>query len=111
MWIPGASAERRVYFDGKRAVKGAGQRGCCPALLLRRQGEQGVEVPLVRHKLLIGSALAEHSVPQYDDLIVLLHQRRLQPVGDHQAGEAVQVQDGVGDGEGGLIVQGGGGLV
>ena len=57
------------------------------------------------------TAFLNLTVSHHNDFVVLLHQSCVQPVGDYYTGEAVQVEDSVGDGKGGLVVQGCSGLV
>ena len=72
---------------------------------------QRVEQALPRHELRIGSLLGDLAAAQDEDFVVAAEQGLLQAVGNHDARQALDVQDGLGDLKGRGRVQGRGGLV
>ena len=78
---------------------------------LLRGGVKGVQIAFVFHQLIKPPLLYDTALFQDQDLVVAPQEGFIQGVGDHDPGQALQIQDGAGHLEGGLGVQGRGGLV
>ena len=82
----------------------------CPFCGLLGDGKQGVEVSLLVHQLLEGAGLCNAAVFQGENPVIAPQELFLQGVGDDDYG-LLHVQNGAGNLEGRLGIQGGGGLI
>ena len=78
---------------------------------LLRGGVKGVQIAFVFRQLIKPPLLYDTALFQDQDLVVAPQEGFIQGVGDHDPGQALQIQDGAGHLEDGLGVQGRGGLV
>ena len=74
-------------------------------------GIQGIEIPFLLHESVEIPHFFQSAVFHGQDTIIAAQLGGVQGVSDHNTGQAVQIQDGIGHMVGGFFVQGCGGLM